>query len=239
MNKEKITTFTTPILVVLLVMAAFLVGMFWTKIRMLESGGETLRQAQGEREIAQASPTPAEEETALGEEEAAKLAEVGLVRGNPEASVTIVEFSDFQCPFCARVQATLDQIFDTYGDEVKLVYRHFPLPFHENAENAALASMCANEQGKFWEYHDQLFENQEKMTLANLKKWAADLGLNTDKFDSCLDNQTYKDQVDKDVKDGQAAGVSGTPTFFINGQRLVGAQPFENFKTIIDAELAK
>jgi len=232
MTEKKIATFTTPILVVLLVAASFLVGMFWTRIRYLEQG-------KAPKEIAQATPAPEEEGAVLGGEEAARLAEAGPVKGNPDAPVTIVEFSDFQCPFCSRVQPTLEQIFDAYGDEVKLVFRHFPLGFHENAENAALASMCANEQGKFWEYHDKLFANQESLTMTNLKKWAADLGLDTEKFNSCLDNQTYKDQIDKDLKDGQAAGVQGTPAFFVNGQLVSGAQPFANFQVIIDAELAK
>jgi len=234
-EERKITTFTTPILIGLLVIASFLVGMFWTKIRYLEQG-------KAPEEVAQATPpagVPEEEGAVLGEEEAARLAEAGPVKGDPEAPITIIEFSDFQCPFCAQIQTTLDQIFDTYGDDVKLVFRHYPLPFHENAESAALASMCANEQDNFWEYHDLLFENQEDMTMTNLKKWAADLGLDAEKFNSCLDNQSYKEEINKDIGDAQAVGVSGTPAFFVNGQRLVGAQPFEAFKAVIDAELAK
>jgi len=234
-EEKKIATFTTPVLIGLLVVTSFLVGMFWTKIRYLEQG-------KAPEEVAQATPpagVPEEEGAVLGEEEAARLAETGPVKGDPEAPITIIEFSDFQCSFCFQAQATLDQIFDAYGDDVKLVFRHYPLPFHENAENAALASMCAYEQDNFWEYHDQLFENQEDMTMTNLKKWAADLGLDTEKFNSCLDNQTYKEQIDKDIGDAQAVGVSGTPAFFVNGQRLVGAQPFEAFQAVIDAELEK
>ncbi|MBI4999839.1 DsbA family protein [Candidatus Gottesmanbacteria bacterium] len=219
-----------PILVVLLVVAAFLVGTFWTKIQYLEGG----KQAPAPT----SAPEQPEQKT-LGTKETADLASIGVVKGNPNAKVPIVEFSDFQCPFCAQTQTTLQQIFKAYPDKVKFVYRHFPLPFHENAQPAALASMCANEQGKFWEYHDKLFGSQEKLTITDLKQYAASLGLDTEKFNTCLESKKYKSQIDKDVADGQAAGVSGTPAFFIYGRPLVGAQPFENFKSIIDEEVTK
>lgn len=228
---------TTPVLIVLLVVAAFLIGMFWTENRYL-----TGKKGSEETKVAQVSPTPNQpqqpEQKVLGIQEAATLASVGPVKGPASAKVTIVEFSDFQCPFCGQVQPTIKQIFDTYQDKLKLVYRHFPLPFHENAEPAALASMCANEQGKFWEYHDKLFGSQDKLTITDLKQYMASLGLDTEKFNTCLESKKYKSQIDKDVADGQVAGVSGTPAFFINGRLVAGAQPFENFKSIIDEELA-
>lgn len=169
--------------------------------------------------------------------------------GSKNAKVEIVEFSDFQCPFCRRFsKETLLQLKKEYvnSGKVAIHYRHFPLGFHESAEPAAIASECANEQGKFWEYHDKIFEEQDKegsgtinFTADDLKRWAWEIGLATNLFNSCLDSQNNKDKVSQDTSDGQKAGISGTPTFFINGTMLVGAQPFISFKTIIDEELAK
>jgi len=119
------------------------------------------------------------------------------------------------------------------------VYRHFPLSIHENAQKAAESSECAREQQKFWEYHDTLFENQQALDAASLKKYAADLKLDTKKFNDCLDSGKYEQQIQLDIQEGIAAGVSGTPTFFINGFPLVGAQPFSAFKQVIEQELSE
>jgi len=167
------------------------------------------------------------------------------VKGDLKAPVTIVEFSDFECPFCGRFhQSTLPQIITDYVDKGKVLfaYKHFPLSFHKNSKNASLASECAKEQGGdkvFYKYHDILYTNQTTQTVENLKKWAADMGLDTAKFDSCLDTQKYAKEVDADFAEGQSFGVSGTPAFFINGRLVTGAQPFSAFQTIIDEELAK
>lgn len=158
-------------------------------------------------------------------------------RGPANAPVEIVEFSDFQCPFCLRATPTVRQVMSTYGDKVRLVYRHYPLPNHPNARPAAEAAACAAQQGKFWEYHDRLFANPSKLADADLKKDAADLGLDTAKFNACVDAHEFKSEVDADVKAGDAAGVNGTPAFFINGRLISGAQPFEAFKRVIDDEL--
>jgi protein-disulfide isomerase len=160
-------------------------------------------------------------------------------KGEENAPVTIIEFSDYQCPFCKKVEPTINQIIETYGDKIRFVYRDFPLGFHKYAQKAAEAAECADEQGKFWEYHDKLFENQQAINIENMKQWAKDLNLDSSKFDECLDSGKYASEVQKDFEDGQAIGVSGTPTFFINGQRLVGAQPFSAFKAVIDDELGK
>lgn len=162
--------------------------------------------------------------------------------GSASAKVTIVEFSDFQCPFCASFyNASLSQIRTNYIDtgKVKLVYRHFPLSFHPEAQKAAEAAECAEEQGKFWEMHDKLFENSSSLSVANEKQWAKDLGLDSAKFNTCLDSGKTASAVQKDAADGAAAGVSGTPTFFINGKEIVGAQPYAVFKAAINAELEK
>jgi len=162
------------------------------------------------------------------------------VKGDKNAPVTIIEFSDFQCPFCGKFfKETFGQIDEKYikTGKVKMVFRDFPLSFHENAQKSAEAAECADEQGKFWEYHDMLFENQEKLSVEDLKRYAVELGLDKDKFDSCLDSEKYKDEVKKDFSDGQKYGVSGTPAFFINGKLVSGAQPFSAFEKVIEAEL--
>lgn len=169
--------------------------------------------------------------------------------GNKNAKVTIIEFSDFQCPFCRKFwNDTLPQIKKEYIDtgKVKFVYRDFPLDFHAGAKPAAEGTECADDQGKFWELHDKIFQEQDKQgqgtiqfTKADVVKWAGQIGLNMTQFNQCLDSGKYKAEVEKDMSDGTAAGVSGTPTTYVNGRQLVGAQPFEAFKAIIEEELKK
>ena len=160
-------------------------------------------------------------------------------KGSASAPVTIVEFSDFQCPYCSRVNPTVQQVMQEYGDKVKIYFRHFPLSFHENAQKAAEASLCANDQGKFWAMHDLMFAEQDKLTVDALKEKAARLELDTNKFNQCLDSGQHAGDVQTDMQAGVAAGVSGTPGFFINGRFVSGAQPFEAFKEIIDDELQR
>jgi protein-disulfide isomerase len=161
----------------------------------------------------------------------------GPARGPNNAPITLVEFSDFQCPFCGRAHDTVEQVMQSYAGKVRLVFRHFPLEFHKNAEKAAEASMCANEQGKFWEYHDVLFKNQQTLEVDQLKTHATEVGLDGNTFAACLDSGKYKKTVEEDTAAGQKVGVSGTPAFFINGVMLSGAQPFDEFKKVIDQEL--
>jgi protein-disulfide isomerase len=159
--------------------------------------------------------------------------------GPADAPVTIIEFSDFQCPYCARfVTQTLPQIKQEYEGKIRFVFRDFPLSqLHENAEKAAEASECADDQGKFWEYHDKLFNSQSALDVASLKSYASQLGLDTGAFDQCLDSDKYAQEVQKDLQDGDSYGVTGTPAFFVNGLLVVGAQPFATFKAAIDAAL--
>lgn len=172
------------------------------------------------------------------------------VLGNPNAPVTIIEFSDFQCPFCRKFwKETLPQIKKDYllTGKARLVYRDFPLTqIHPGATPAAEGAECAKEQDKFWEMHDAIFEEQEKQgsgtvqfTADDVKKWAAKIGLNASKFNQCLDSGKYKQEIEKDLADGSAAGVTGTPAVFVNGRLIVGAQPFAAFKAVIDEELKK
>jgi protein-disulfide isomerase len=162
----------------------------------------------------------------------------GAALGPANAPIELVEFSDFECPYCRRAAPSVKQIVEAYGDRVRLVYRHYPLPQHPNARPAAEASLCANEQGKFWAYHDRLFADPAKITEAGLKQTAKDVGLDAGRFDTCVDSHRFRDAVDADLKAGLAAGVSGTPAFFINGRPLLGDPSFDGFKRIIDEELA-
>jgi protein-disulfide isomerase len=157
--------------------------------------------------------------------------------GGANAPVTIVEFSDFQCPYCSRAENVVDDVMKKYGEKVRLVYRDYPLSFHPNAENAAMASECAQEQNKYWEMHKAMFANQAKLAATDLVETAGTLGMDKDKFKSCLDTGKFRTEVQKDFQDGQKAGVSGTPTFFINGVMIVGARDIASFSDIIDREL--
>jgi len=160
-------------------------------------------------------------------------------KGPADAPITIVEYSDFECPFCVRVMPTLQQVIDEYGDKVRLVYRDYPLPMHPNAQLAAEAAQCAHAQGKFWEYHDTLFANQVALGVDSLKQYAAALKLDQAAFDTCLDQRTHQAGVLAETRDGNALGVTGTPAFFINGRFVNGALPIEMFKEVIDDELER
>jgi predicted DsbA family dithiol-disulfide isomerase len=153
--------------------------------------------------------------------------------------ITIIEFSDFQCPFCSRVNPSLAQAKEIYGDKVRFVFRQFPLNIHPQAPKAGEASLCANEQGKFWEMHDALFADQSKLAVADLKATAVKLGLDAAKFDACLDGGAMTQIVARDMADGMAAGVSGTPALFVNGRFINGAVPFEELARIINDELSR
>ena len=181
------------------------------------------------------------------------------VLGDLNATVYVVEFSDYECPFCQAAegtnqevianlkqkdpawQAPIPNVIENYVNtgKVKLVFRQFPV--HGN-NNPALATKCAQEQGKFWEYHKKVFENYNAIEITNLKKYAVDLNLNLTQFNDCLDSKKYLDSVQRDVSDGQGIGVSGTPTFFIGNEekgyeKIVGAEPFSNFSSIINSKL--
>ncbi len=193
---------------------------------------------------ASTAPENGEEDTELSEPSAPALevsADDDPVLGDADAPVTIVEFSDFQCPFCKKANdEALKEVKEKYVQtgKVKLVYRDFPLEFHPEAEPAALAAECADEQGKFWEYHDLLFANQASLSDANYKKWAQELGLDTEQFNGCYKGLKYLDEMRADMSDGQKYGVSGTPAFFVNGKLLTGAQPYAAFEQEIEAALA-
>jgi protein-disulfide isomerase len=160
-------------------------------------------------------------------------------KGPKNAKVTIVTFSDFQCPFCSRVNPTMEEIEKTYKGKVRIAFKHLPLPFHDNAQVAAEAALAAHAQGKFWEMHDKLFANQGALDRASLETYAKDLGLNVAQFKAALDSGKYADYVKQDAALASRVGANGTPAFFINGKLLSGAQPFPAFKQMIDEALTQ
>ena len=157
--------------------------------------------------------------------------------GSRNATVEIVEFSDFQCPFCQRLNVTLEQLKADYGDDVRLVFKDYPLPNHAQAFKAAEAGNCAHEQGKFWELHDVMFSNQSELEVADLKRHAGELGLDQASFDTCLDSGRFAASVSADLRLGQGVGVSSTPTVFINGRAVMGAAPYNVFAEIVQDEI--
>lgn len=233
----------TPLLIIGLLVASFALGYQTAKVTYWEDKAKTLGATNDlSPNLNQPSPTPSKVEVSTGH-----LPPLG----KNNAKITIIEFSDMQCPFCRRFwKDTLPQLKKDYIDKglVKFYYRHLPLPpeVHPSATPLAEASECANDQNKFWEYHDKIFAEQDKqgegtipLTNEQIKEWAADIGLNTAQFNECFDSGKYSQKVKDDLADAQKAGAYSTPTFYINGTPLVGALPFEAFKTIIDRELKK
>ncbi len=162
------------------------------------------------------------------------------MKGDPDAPVTIVEFSDFECPFCGRFYSQtyglIEQNYINTG-KANIVFRDFPLSFHQQATPAALAAECADDQGKFWEYHDLIFENQGALSDASYTAWAQQLGLDMNEFDSCYTSRKHLAEVQEDFQEGGALGITGTPGFFVNGRLISGAQPYSVFEAAIEAAL--
>ena len=159
--------------------------------------------------------------------------------GPADAPITIVEWSDYQCPFCKRAHPVVEQVLTEYKDKIRFVYLDYPLPFHKQAVPASLAVHCAGDQGKFWEYHRNLMEVNGDLMPADLSKRASDVGLDAAALTSCVDSKKYEPLITAAYNEGAALGVTGTPAFFINGRMLVGAQPIDQFRQIINDELAR
>ena len=202
-------------------------------------------EVKGEKVVGQEEQKPAEQvkptETQPQAQAVPAISNSDYVKGNADASVTLIEYSDFECPYCLRHNSTMEQIFNEYKDKIKIVFRHFPLSFHQNAQKAAEASECAGEQGKFWEMHDKIFAANEAgtMSIDSWKKDAAELKLDTKQFNACLDDGKYASKISEEQAGGQAAGVQGTPATFINGELVSGAVPYEQLKAAIEAKLSK
>ncbi len=172
--------------------------------------------------------------------ESIEAGENDAFKGPADAKVTIIEFSEFQCPYCKRGKETISEILEIYGEQVKLVFKHFPLTsIHPSAQKAAEATECAGDQGKFWEMHDWMFDNQKELAVDDLKTAAANLGMNSSEFNGCLDSGKYEGKVKNDTEEAKGLGLSGAPAFFVNDTLISGAQPIEKFREVIDAELAK
>ena len=230
-----------------IVLAVFVIGLaiggMFVKIQYLESTNNKAPSALGSGGPQQPTQPPA-----APAKVDVKVTADDPIKGNPNAKLTIVEFSDFQCPFCENFFKNVEpQILKDYVDtgKAKFVYKQLPLvSLHQNALLAANASLCAKEQNKFWEYHDKLFEAQgsggaDALLVNNLKKYATDLRLDQAKFDGCLDSKKYDPQVQADITEASKNNINGTPYTVVGSTGISGAQPYAQFKTAIDAELAK
>jgi len=161
------------------------------------------------------------------------------IRGDQSAKITVVAFSDFQCPFCNRVNPTLAKLLETYPGKVRIAFKHLPLRIHPDAPGAHAAAEAAGRQGKFWEMYDKIFANQRDLKPETFRTYAKDLGLDVARFDKDVADASVKQRIEADTKEAEKLGVAGTPAFFINGRYLSGAQPYESFQKIVDEELAK
>ena len=177
--------------------------------------------------------------TSLLEPPRVKVEAIGFSKGPKNAPITIVEFADYECGFCSQAGETLSKVMEKYPGKVRLVFRDFPLNFHPNAIPAAIAARCAGAQGKFWEMHDRLFQNQQTLNPDQYIKLAGELALDLERFKACSDDPKQRRAVEGDLNAGAAVGVSGTPAFFVNGIALSGAQPVERFVTLIERELSR
>ena len=224
------------------IVVAVVIGLsLWFSAREIRMGlekGAVQRVAQAVNQPSPAPPSPSPSlppPQPTGDLSKLKITD-SPYEGKKNAPVTIIDCSDFQCPFCARfVNDTLSRLRknEIKDGEVKFVFKNFPLPFHQYAEKASEAAECANKQGKFWQMHDLLFSSNGRLDIDSLKSYAKQIGLNSDKFDHCMESGETAEIVSVDKSQCASAGVQGTPTFFINGKILVGAQPYEQFKSLI------
>jgi protein-disulfide isomerase len=209
-------------------------------LKQIEMGLGQQRMQQRRAEYAASLRTKANVRILIDPPRTDVVADDDPAKGPADAPVTIVTFSDFQCPYCSRVNPTLARLKDRYGDSLRIVFRDFPiLQLHPQAAKAAEAGACANEQGKFWQMHDLMFANQQKLDVASLKQHAATLGLDAAAFETCLDSGKHTAEWQKDAADAEKAGVQSTPAFFVNGRPVVGAQPYEAFAEIVNDELGR
>lgn len=236
-------TLGTKIVYIVLLIAFLVIGYLIGKVEALQGGTPVANNAAP----AAAAPQAAAPQAPVAPDAKQVLKDLKMghlpVEGNENAKVTIVEFSDFECPFCGRFYTdTLPSLRKEYIDtgKVKLYFRHYPLSFHPKAVPLAHASECANDQAAFLKMHDKIFDNAATVATSTdetYTQWATELGLDVAAFNSCYQAKTHQAKIDEDFAAGAAVGVSGTPTFYINGKQLVGAQPFAAFKAIIDEEL--
>jgi protein-disulfide isomerase len=230
------------VLVVALVIGSFFLGSLTNKVATLEKNGA--QPAAGDTKQAAANPSPS-----VAAKKPKAVSSADHIRGNKNAKVTLIEYSDYECPYCKNFEATITEIMNTYSDKIRLVYRHYPLSFHANAEKEAEASECVAEIGgndAFWKFSDTIYQrttsNGTGFALDALGPLAAEVGVDQQKFQSCLDSGKYAKLVKDSISEGQGAGVQGTPSTFVvdskgNSELIVGAQPIDSFKTVIDKAL--
>lgn len=239
MNKEK-TNFILGLTTGLAIVAV--IGLIIMSVAYVKKDGSGSADKGGTGQVAEdnvvnnnrpTAPTP----TPTPSKVSIKAKDDDHIRGNKNAKVTIIEYSDFQCPYCSRFHTTLEQALEKYPNDVRWIYRHFPLDsIHPYARKAAEASECAGDQNKFWEYADGLYENQKSINPAYLSTLAKELKLNTSSFETCLSSGKYANKVSTDLKEGQSYGITGTPGGFLNGQKLRGAIPFTQLEQMILSE---
>jgi len=203
----------------------------------------TLNESQKVAAAAAAAPAAAARPSSHKRPDPKKVYDIKLgdapIRGSESAEITIVEWADFQCPFCVRVNPTLEQIGKEYGDKVRFVFKHLPLSMHSKARAAHQSAEAAHRQGKFWEMHDRIFASPKDLSPETYLRYAGEIGLDIDEYNSDLVSSSVRKVVDDDLATARELGVSGTPSFFINGRFLSGAQPYGSFARVIDEELAK
>jgi protein-disulfide isomerase len=210
---------------------------YMTKDENVGKIGDSLAKYFQKKQMEEQKKAAAQEEKSISDQikNPVKI-EIGKspVKGAANAPITIVEFSDFQCPFCKKGYETMEKLLKEYPTDVKVVFKNLPLPFHNEAKPAAQAALAAGKQGKFWEMHSKLFENQDQLNADNYAKFAGELGLNVEQFKKDTESKEIADQIEADMKIANANGVQGTPGFFVGGVQVKGARPVSDFKELIE-----
>jgi protein-disulfide isomerase len=231
---------TNKTLIILIIIAAFFLGSLTNRIATFEKNTQPTAAEDAKQPTKENTPSP------KAAQKPKEVTDADHIRGNKNAKVTLIEYSDFECPFCKNFAATINSVMETYGDKIRLIYRHYPLSFHENAQKEAEASECVANLGgndAFWKFLDAIYErttsNGTGFALSALGPLAAEVGVDQQQFQSCLDSGKYASLVKDSITEGSSVGVNGTPATFIidskgNSQLIVGAQPIESFKTALD-----
>jgi len=226
-----------------LILGAAILGGAYLLATSIDRGSDQLASLNESVKTAAAAPKAAARPSGPKRPDPEKVYDIEVgdapIRGSKSAKVTIVEWADFQCPFCVRVNPTLEQIAKEYGDKVRFAFKHLPLSMHAKARAAHTASEAAHRQGKFWEMHDRIFAKPRDLSPETYLRYAKEMGLDIDQYNSDLASSSVRKLIDSDLDVARKLGVSGTPSFFINGRFLSGAQPYASFASVIDRELAK
>jgi protein-disulfide isomerase len=226
-----------------LILGAAILGSAYLLATSIDRGSDQLASLNESVKTAAAAPKAAARPSGPKRPDPEKVYDIEVgdapIRGSKSAKVTIVEWADFQCPFCVRVNPTLEQIAKEYGDQVRFAFKHLPLSMHAKARAAHTASEAAHRQGKFWEMHDRIFAKPRDLSPETYLRYAKEMGLDIDQYNSDLASSSVRKLIDSDLDVARKLGVSGTPSFFVNGRFLSGAQPYASFASVIDRELAK